>query len=77
MAKRIIEGPADTGQPAEEGAKVPGDDAVRRNTTGRFPGDANAEEGMEKEERAEQERAQVKNRVRKDRTPTAPSEGRH
>ncbi len=40
--KRNIEGPADTGQPADEGGKVrPNEDPRHRNTTGEFPGEAN------------------------------------
>lgn len=42
MKKDRPEGPADIGEPSEEGAKVlPDEDPRRRNMSGRFPGEAN------------------------------------
>lgn len=40
--QRNIEGPADTGEPCDEGGKVrPNEDPRHRNMSGEFPGDAN------------------------------------
>lgn len=53
------EGPADVGEPADEGGKVkPDEHPSRRNMSDRLPGEAN--EGDE----SEQERAQTKQKVR-------------
>ena len=65
------EGPADVGEPCEEGAKVPGDDAIRRNTDGSFPGDANLPDA-----KAGKSRAQALDEVKSETKPHA-AEGRH
>ena len=49
------EGPADIGEPSEEGGKVrPDEDPRRRNMSGRFPGEANEKKAAEKK-RAKEE----------------------
>jgi hypothetical protein len=69
MAKDIPrpEGPADVGEPADEGGKVnPDERPSRRNVSDRLPGEANEAlaSDPDQKERPEQERQATKRQVR-------------
>lgn len=69
------EGPADVGEPADEGGKVnAAEDPRRRNMSGRFPGEANEEvkTGAREELEANQEAKEARAQVVEDQGPRRP-----